>query len=513
MSRAPQATRKRSAAETQEVDICMVVEGTYPYVAGGVSSWVHDIIRSHPDLNFHLLAILPPQQKLNLRYELPANVKGLTHVVFNRLPRGASRLPRQQEFFRRLEAALMAFQSQGGTVPLAEVIALLAPVRHLLGQELLLDSRSAWDMLCRMYETLLPGGPFLDFFWTWRFLVGNMMTLLLAPLPRARVYHTVSTGYAGLYAARAHLETGRPALVSEHGIYTNERRIEIAMADWLYETPQDGMNVDANIHDIRSLWVGAFQCYSLSCYQACSEIITLYSGNQAFQRADGADPERMRVIPNGIRWQDFDGIRRSGDARPTMALIGRVVPIKDVKSFLRAAAVVRERVPDLRVLVMGPTEEDLVYFRECRELTAHLGLEGVVTYTGRVKLSESLAEVDVNVLSSISEGQPLVILEAGAAGIPTVATDVGGCRELIEGRPGESPALGSGGAVVPVANPHALAGAVAELLANPALREARGQSMRARVQAHYDLVQMKSAYQDIYLRLRALPDVRDMREE
>jgi glycosyltransferase involved in cell wall biosynthesis len=312
---------------------------------------------------------------------------------------------------------------------------------------------------------------FLDYFWTWRTQLLAMYTVFLHPIPPARVYHTLCTGYAGLFAARAHLETGRPALLTEHGIYTNERRIEITMADWLREEVPGGLTIDRHRRDLKSLWIDTFRSFSRACYQACDAIVTLYEGNTVLQIEDGAPPARLRVIPNGIDLARYGAMRPGARPhRPTIALIGRVVPIKDVKTFLRAAARLRDSIPEVRALVLGPLDEDPGYADQCRTLVDHLGLGDTVTFTGRVALADYLPEIDVVVLTSLSEAQPLVILEAGAAGIPCVATDVGACREMILGRGDELPALGAGGVVTPVANPAATAEAVARLLSDTAFR-------------------------------------------
>ena len=111
---------------------------------------------------------------------------------------------------------------------------------------------------------------------------------------------------------------------------------------------------------------------------------------------------------------------------------------------------------------MGPEDEDAAYAAECRQLAADLGLNGNLRFTGRVRLDDYVP-IDAIVLSSISEAQPLTVLEAGAAGIPSVVTDVGACRELILGRADEEPRLGPGGAVTPVASPEAIAAALGRM--------------------------------------------------
>jgi len=490
----------------EPADVCLVLEGTYPYVAGGVSGWTHDLVTNLPHLRFHLLALVPPDADLEPRYELPANVCGLTVVTLQALEEGSSRLPRGREFFAAVESSLETLLAGGGLDAFARLDALFEPRRARLGRELLLNSRSAWQMLLDMYRGRFAESSFLDYFWSWRALMGGLFSALLGPLPPARVYHTVSTGYAGLYAARASLATGRPCLVTEHGIYTNERRIEIAMADWLYELPTLGLSVERTEVDLKDFWMDAFAAYSLVCYQAASRIITLYEGNQRFQIEDGADPERLRVVPNGIDFARYSAIRRGADPHPpTIALIGRVVPIKDVKTFVRACARLRETVPDLRALVMGPTDEDPDYFDDCKALIAHSGLESCIEFTGRVRLDDHLGRVDVIVLTSISEAQPLVLLEAGAAGIPSVATDVGSCREIILGRGDESPPLGAGGAVTMLADPEATALACERLLTDADWYRRCSEAIRERVRRYYQDRDVVRIYDAIYREHAALP--------
>ncbi|HCO91851.1 MAG TPA: glycosyl transferase, group 1, partial [Alphaproteobacteria bacterium] len=84
-----------------------------------------------------------------------------------------------------------------------------------------------------------------------------------------RVYHALSTGYAGLVAARAKIETGRPVMLTEHGLYTNERRIELAMADWLHDTSAPTLELGKRHNDLRNVWTNAFSAYARACYETC----------------------------------------------------------------------------------------------------------------------------------------------------------------------------------------------------------------------------------------------------
>ena len=81
------------------------------------------------------------------------------------------------------------------------------------------------------------------------------------------------------------------------------------------------------------------------------------------------------------------------------------------------------------------------------------GLEKIVLFLGSQNILKVLDQLDVMILTSLSEGLPLVILEAFSAGIPVVATDVGACRELIHGRTPEDQALGPAGIITKASSP------------------------------------------------------------
>lgn len=492
----------RSASSEQPIDdVCVIVEGAYPYVSGGVSAWVHGLIRRQPELRFSVVAILPEPPAPVAKYGALPNLAALHHLYLSESHgNGGWRRPHafdQVEF----DKAVDVFLSAGGVNELTRIIRLLAPLVKAARTADLLDSTLAWNLVCDLYEREMPHESFLHFFWAWRALFGGLVATLSFPLPPARVYHTVSTGYAGLLAARATVETGRPALITEHGIYTNERRIEILQADWIVDTVDKGFAIDDPRRDLRDFWAVAFESYARACYQACAEVITLHGANQPAQTVHGATPERMKIIPNGVDYQTLSRLPQAGaNDAPTVALVGRVVPIKDIKSYLQAIKILSADVPGLVALVMGPTDEQPDYYEECKVAVAELGLSGTVRFTGQVDVAQYFPRIHVNVLTSVSESQPLSVLEAGAAAIPTVATDVGACREILLGRDDEHPALGDGGILTDVASPEQTAAAIGTLLRDQERRVRLGRAMQERVRRYYDLSIVDDAYATIYRR-------------
>lgn len=496
-----------SATSSQPTDVCIIVEGCYPYVPGGVSAWIDWLIRTQPETSFSIVSLWPAPSTIAPRYAMPPNVRGFHPLYlqsFGDVPRQSARKPRGLDDLGR---ALEGFLNGGGTEALARLSEAVSRVDQDVALARVFNSPLAWDLIQGMYRDVMPYGSFLHYYWAWRALLGGLFATLAFPLPEARVYHTITTGYAGLLAARARRETGRPAILTEHGIYTNERRIELLMADWVADTVERGHVLDDPRLDLREMWIEAFEAYARTCYEACDQVITLYGDNQKVQQAYGAEADKCRVIANGIDVARFSRLPRAADTdRPTMALIGRVVPIKDVKTYIAAARILRETVPDLRAFVLGPLDEDPTYTAECRTLVAELGLEGCVEFTGAVNILDYLPQIHVTVLTSLSESQPLTILEAGAAGIAFVASDVGSCREIIEGRADETPHLGRGGYITGLVSPAETAAAVGRLLGDHEHRRACGDALRRRVEALYTSEQAASAYRSLYKDLREMPD-------
>ncbi len=185
---------------------------------------------------------------------------------------------------------------------------------------------------------------------------------------------------------------GVPFILTEHGIYTKERKIDLSQAEWIRDVSD---KVSTNLNDqlgyIRKLWIRFFESLGRLAYQQGDPIISLYLGNRQRQFVDGADPARTHIVPNGIDPQLFEGAlaARPKDVPMMMGLVGRVVPIKDIKTFIRAMRSVSEVVPNVEGWIVGP-EEDPAYVTECRELVSSLGLESCVKFLGFQNVNDTL---------------------------------------------------------------------------------------------------------------------------
>lgn len=162
--------------------------------------------------------------------------------------------------------------------------------------------------------------------------------------------------------------------------------------------------------------------------------------------------------------------------------------------MIYAFANVEAENPKVRLHIIGPTDEDEEYFAECEQLLEELGLQNA-WFTGRVNISEYLEKIDYTLLTSISEGQPLSTLEGMGAGRPAVTTDVGCCRELLEG---VDDGFGDAGICVPVMHQTALAEAMLTLAEDDQLRTQMGENGKRRVLALFTHKQMLEKYMDAY---------------
>ena len=211
----------------------------------------------------------------------------------------------------------------------------------------------------------------------------------------------------------------------------------------------------------------------------------------------GVPAGKIRVVVNGVDTRRFGAeggapaqARRllglNGD-QPVVGTVGRLVPVKDHRTLLAAFRRVAEQHPAGRLVIVGdgPLRGDLV------RLAGTLGLSDRVRFLGeRRDIPQLLRAFDLFVLSSVSEGMPLTVLEAMAAGVPVVATRVGGVPEAVVDR--------ETGWLVPPGDPESMAGAVLALLADPARRAALGRRAQERACGQFDVQQMADAYARAY---------------
>jgi glycosyltransferase involved in cell wall biosynthesis len=218
---------------------------------------------------------------------------------------------------------------------------------------------------------------------------------------------------------------------------------------------------------------------------------------------EGFDERRITVIHNGTLDIPVGSPQRSMALRaefdlppqaPIVGLVARLDPIKGIEYFLEAAALIAAFRPDVRFLIVGGNRIDSVYADGLKKRAASLGIQDIVRFTGFRKDAADLYRLlSVSVLSSLSEGLSNTLLESMAAGLPVVATAVGGNPEAVED--------GITGILVPPRDSAALARAICRILDDKELAAAMGRAGRWRVSKHFSTGAMVAATERLYLHM------------
>ena len=184
----------------------------------------------------------------------------------------------------------------------------------------------------------------------------------------------------------------------------------------------------------KNIWIEQFRKMSQLAYDRADKVTSLYEHARELQIELGCPEEKTQVTPNGVDPSRFEN------------------------------------------LVVLPEMQDEVF-------------------TGRINVSEYMGGLDMTILTSISEGQPLTILESYAAHKPVIATDVGNCRGLIYG---EDDDFGEAGILTHIMNVEEIADAMIQLATHPNRRKRMGENGYKRLMRKYKVVDMQKTYEQIY---------------
>ncbi len=229
----------------------------------------------------------------------------------------------------------------------------------------------------------------------------------------------------------------------------------------------------------------------LSRAVAClaDQIVCVSDDVARLSRSEGIPQSKILTIRNGVDLSRFSYVGPRSDGPAVM--VGRLTPMKDVPTLLHAVALVVKQEPLFRLEIAGDGKcsDDLQDLAGRLQLRDHVRFLGEVSYVPKL-----LARSRLLVLSSRSEGTPLVLLEAMARGLPVIATRVGGCAEVV---------THEAGLLVPPQDPSALAAALLTIWRDPAAASAMGVAGRRHVECHYGARQMVLEYESLYLKTTA----------
>jgi polysaccharide biosynthesis protein PelF len=461
----------------------MTTEGTYPYAVGGVSSWCDLLIGGLTDFRWQILPIVAGGRLSKAVFDLPGHATLCGQIELWSEQPAPRRFPAGRDAATRhglaatLVRGLISWDGDIGMLTDALVWCRRRPqaVRPAFRssrcwssflvalQEILQESHSGAApppqldtvQAARLYQTL---------YWIAR--------TAAVPTPQTDLLHPTAAGWAVVPALVHKALFGTSLLLTEHGVYVREAYLAAARSP---AAPGD-----------RFLSSRLARGLSRAAYAAADFVSPVTEANANWERGLGVDADKIRVIQNGIEAPiSYTPAPRNFK----VVSVGRIDPLKDVQTMLRVAVEVARRVPEVRFEYWGPpTKGQEAYARACEELARKLGVGEHFKFMGRT--SDPLGvvrEADVVLMTSISEGLPMSILEAMAQGRPVVATGVGGVPEVLHGC----------GIVAPPGDVQAIATGVQTLLQSPQVAAHLGQRGFARVGSRYTKSMTLNGYRDL----------------
>lgn len=318
--------------------ICLVLEGSYPYVHGGVSTWMHQYITEMQEHEFIIWVIGANEEKKGkFVYEFPENVVEVHEVFLDNLDSSEIVDKQFEELTNEEYQALKQLVSC--TKPDWSLIFKLLQEGKVKRDDFL-ASETFFNMIQELCEERYSLHPLSDVFHTIRSMLFPLFTILSSDIPRADVYHAICTGYGGILATLASLRMNKPLLLTEHGIYTREREEEIIRADWI-------------LPSMRKQWIDFFYMLSDAIYSQANCITSLFSKARDIQIELGCEPDKCRIISNGIDYESFSNIPSEKDDLINIGAAVRMAPIKDIKTMIYAFYEVAAQLSNVCLYIMG----------------------------------------------------------------------------------------------------------------------------------------------------------------
>jgi polysaccharide biosynthesis protein PelF len=481
--------------------VLLATEGTYPFHKGGVSTWCHVLTQQLPEVDFKILAVVA-NPYLQKHYDLSANVIDVVKVPLwgTEDPVEFSwRFPFSKALRSKFETTGQVIRSR--FVPLFEqflqAIVFADPDVEKLGQGLLalheyflrydyhktMNSAEVWvafkrvaladwQQQCHSVRVTLT-----ELTEIMRLLYRLLIPIHL-PVPEADLSHSSAAAFCGLPCVIAKLQRNTPYLLTEHGINIREQYLNLTRS------------IESNF--VRLFLYRLMAAVVRLNFHFADVVSPVCEFNARWERWWGIPPEKIKVIYNGADPEKFHPTPPIPKDHPVVMNMGLIFPLKGQLDLIEAAAIVRDRIPNVEFRFYG-RPSDQAYFAECEKCVQRHQLEPNITFAGFTSEPwRAYSEADVVAMSSVSEGFPFAVIEAMLSGATLVSTDVGGVRE----------AIADTGLLVKASCPSEMAAAILYLLELPDAERAQyGQRALERSLRLFTQKTFLEAHLDLYAEL------------
>ncbi|ESU27217.1 putative glycosyltransferase [Flavobacterium limnosediminis JC2902] len=484
----------------KKYDVLMILEGTYPYNGGGVSTWSHMLCNEVKNANFILYSI-NAQYESKSRYELSSSVKQIVQV-----PLWSPLEPQEMINYGKHFHTIVGEKEELDEKIIEEKF---VPIFRKMITNIYSDTRKAEDFDVIIYtmwqffqlhdykktmQSMVVWRTFCDLVvelskntkeeatlndltfgmrWIYRFLIP-----LTIDVPKVDISHLTISGFPVIPALVLKYKYNTPMIATEHGVFIRERLLAINSSEYSYF--------------LKKLLIKFSESITELVYYKSDLILSVNKFNISWEKIYGANHDIIEVIYNGIDHNLFVPSPKPEATRdvPTVVAAARIFDLKDIITMIKSCGVVKEKIPNVQYLVYGDKNAVPEYTRECEKLIMEMGLQNNFKIAGfHNKPHELFCEGDISILTSISEGFPYTVLESMSCGIPVVATDVGGVTEALDENCGF------------ICKPKAyreIGNCVIKLLENKELREKMGVNARRKVTENFTIEKFIREYEEAY---------------
>jgi len=489
-----------------KITVLLATEGTYPFHQGGVSTWCDILVQKLKPVDYVIYSVLM-NPFVTQKFEVP-NRDALVKMPLWGTEEPSEHLETPFSYIYKMKHNTRPEEVAKGFIPLFREL-----VREIVSQRK--DPVHFANLLLHMHEFFkyyeykatfkseltwnaykevileaaadresrlgLPDiyGMNQSLGWLYRFF-----NILNTPLPEAHVTHSSAAAFCGIPCVLSKLQRNTPYMLTEHGVYLREQYLSLS---------RNGYSSFLSTFLIRFV-----QSITTMNYAFADQVSPVCQYNTRWETRFGVAPNLVKVIYNGVDDRVFTEATGAPQPDPTVVMVARIDPIKDIMSFIEAAAKVKERMPEAKFVVYGSVSVPS-YYEQCLARKEELQLGNSFIFAGHTSnTSAAYQSGDVIVLSSISEAFPYSVVEAMMTGKPVVATDVGGVKE----------ALADTGILVRPREPDELAEGIMKLLRHPELRVELGREGRQRALSLFTLDRVLELHLKSYIKLAARAEER-----
>jgi glycosyltransferase involved in cell wall biosynthesis len=481
-------------------DVLLILEGTYPYNGGGVSTWSHILCNDIKNVNFTLYSINANFER-KPKYELSKNVKEVIQV-----PLWSPLEPQEliyygmryyqfvdrkeindydvieKVFLPLFERFIEFIYSENRNIEeFDQIIFEMWQFFQSHDYKKTMKSYRVWKSFCGLVSKIIVSEDdevtlyelTVGMRWLYRFLIP-----LSIEVPKVDISHLTLSGFPVIPALVLKYKYKTPIIATEHGVFIRERLLAINSSEYSFF--------------LKKLLINLSECITKLVYFKADLILSVNKFNIIWERIYGANPNKIEVIYNGIDHELFSPAIKPKHLQgiPTVVAAARIFELKDIFTMIKSCAIVKMEIPNVLFLVYGDTNAVPEYTSQCHTLIIELGLQDNFKLAGFHENPHLLfSEGDISILTSISEGFPYTIIESMSCGIPVVSTDVGGVREALDENCGF---ICKPKDYVDIGN------RVIELLQNEPLRIKMGIYARKKVIKHFTLGTFIEAYEKAY---------------